>query len=153
MVRMPAASTWPRKMFMTLGVLVTATTSACAGSSNAGVTFGSAASCAGRPASAYLASARIAFIGIMLPGSTASTGQGNVLVSPARVRVARYLKGSGPHIVTVVTAVTRNGGTASVNEDGIQALPGQSWRIYGTTQHMPYVTSICAGSAQLAGTS
>jgi hypothetical protein len=153
MVRMLTASAWPWKMLVILGAQGTATLSACGSSSNAGVTSGNGASCANRSAAAYLASARIAFIGIMLPGPAASTGQGNVLVSPARVRVTRYLKGGGPHIVTVVTAITRNGSMTSVNEDGIQALPGQSWRIYGTTQHMPYMTSICAGSTRLVGTS
>jgi hypothetical protein len=152
MMKMLTAPAWPRKMLMILGAPVAATVSACGSSSNAGVTSGNGASCASRSASAYLASAQIAFIGIMLPGPAASTGQGNVLISPARVRVTRYLKGSGPHIVTVITAVTRNGSTTSVNEDGIQAFPGQSWRIYGTTQHMPYMTSICAGSTQLVGT-
>lgn len=119
----------------------------------AGVTSGEGASCGGPSSPAYLASARTAFIGVMLPGPTVSTGQGSVLASPARVRVVRYLKGTGPPVVTVVTAATEAGGGVAVAEDGIQPQAGQRWKIYATTQHPPYQTSICDGSALMGGTS
>jgi hypothetical protein len=134
---------------MIFGALITVTASACAGSGNAAVSS-EIASCANRPASGYLASARVAFTGVMLPGPTVSTGQGSVLVSPARVRVIRYLKGSGPPIMTVMTAVTSHDGGFSVSEDDIQPQPGQSWRIYAASQHMPYQIAACSGSVPLA---
>jgi hypothetical protein len=93
------------------------------------------------------------FVGVMLPGPTVSMAQGNVLTSPARVRVVRYLKGDGPRVVTVVTGVSKNGSGVAVSEDGIQALAGQRWQIYVTTGKMPYETSICSGSAPLGASS
>ncbi len=139
-----------------LSLLAVATLAACShpgGTSHSGgadVRTG-AASCAARGPSAYLASAQMAFIGVMLPGPTVSMGQGAMLTSPANVRVVRYLKGDGPRIVTVVTGVTQAGGGVAVSEDGIQALAGQRWKIYATTRDMPYQTSICDGSALVTG--
>jgi hypothetical protein len=89
------------------------------------------------------------FVGVMLPGPTVSMGQDDVLTSPARVRVVKYLKGDGPRVVTVVTGVTQAGSGVAVSEDGIQALAGQRWQIYATTRNMPYQASICAGSTPL----
>jgi len=66
----------------------------------------SAGSCAARSPSALMQAARLVFSGTMLPGPAVSAGGGSVLLSPARVRVARYLKGSGPGIVTVQTVQT-----------------------------------------------
>ena len=103
--------------------------------------------------SVYLPWAKIVFVGVMLPGPTVSMGQGDVLTSPARVRVVRFLKGDGPGVVTVVTGVAKAGSGAAVNEDGIQALAGQRWQIYATTRNMPYQTSICDGSTQLGASS
>ncbi len=95
--------------------------------------------------------AQVAFNGVMLPGPAVSTGQGDVLTSPARVRVVRYLKGGGPRVVTVLTGVRRAAGSDVISaEDGIEAVAGQRWRIYATTSTMPYDTSVCSGSAPLA---
>jgi hypothetical protein len=105
-----------------------------------------AASCAVRSTSQYLSSARMAFVGIMLPGRTEHLDGRDVLVSPARVRVKRYLKGSGPHVVTVVTGVAAADGEDVVDEDGIAPQAGQVWQIYATSRQMPYLTSICDGS-------
>lgn len=123
---------------------------ACGG---AGGTRTSEASCAAGSPPAYLAKAQIAFIGVMLPGPAVHTGQGDWLTSPARVRVERYLKGTGPRVVTVVTGVTQNAGGVAVAEDGIEATAGQRWTIYTSSTKMPYDTSICGGSAPVsAGT-
>jgi len=103
----------------------------------------SAGSCAELSPAQYLARARVIFVGIMLAGRTADVGGVRVLVSPARVRVMRYLKGGGPGIVTVATGVTSGN---AVNEDGIEPQAGQSWKIYTLSQRMPYQTSICDGS-------
>jgi hypothetical protein len=90
----------------------------------------------------------VVFTGTMLPGPTADLGRHRVLVSPARVLVTRYLKGHGPKIVTVATAVARAGDSGTVvSEDGIQPRAGQHWTIYSSSPRVPYDTSICGGSS------
>lgn len=144
MTRTSRAPVLPRRTVLVLAAIITAITSACASSGHAGQTSGT--SCVSQSASGYLALAHIAFTGVMLPGPTVTTSQGGVLASPARVRVIQYLKGGGPRIVTVVTAAARNGSGVTFSEDGIEAHPGQRWRIYITRQQTPYQTSVCAGS-------
>jgi hypothetical protein len=141
------------------GVMLAACAST-AGSANgtsgtvAGTAARAAGSCAAMSASAHLASARAVFIGTAQDGPAAEAGSaGEVLLSPARFRVTRYLKGSGPRVVTVQTALTTRGGSMVANEDGIQPRAGQRWRIYTTSLHMPYQTSICDGSCVLDGPS
>ena len=112
---------------------------ACGGSSHGS----SGASCAALSPAQYFARARVVFVGIMLTGRTADVGGVSVLVSPARVRVARYLKGGGPGVVTVATGVASG---SVVNEDGIEPQAGQPWKIYTLSRRMPYQTSICDGS-------
>lgn len=129
---------------VTLAVLAAACTSSTHGSSEGSGNGSSAGSCAARSASEYLAQARIAFIGTMLPGPTASLGVHHILVSPAHVRVIRYLKGGGPAVVTVATGISDSGDTA--NEDGIEPVAGQRWKIYISARQMPYQTSICDGT-------
>jgi len=87
----------------------------------------------------------------MLPGPTVRAGPGDVLTSPARVRVEEYLKGGGPRVVTVVTGVTRTGDEVTSASEGIMPLAGQRWLIYATTRTMPYDTSVCSGSAPQDG--
>jgi hypothetical protein len=152
-----------RRAAAALSLLTATMIAACSSSGAAGSPGGtgaagspggtSAGSCAAGSPPAYLASAKIVFVGVMLPGPTVSMAQGNVLTSPARVRVVRYLKGDGPRVVTVVTGVSKNGSGVAVSEDGIQALAGQRWQIYVTTGKMPYETSICSGSAPLGASS
>jgi hypothetical protein len=84
------------------------------------------------------------FVGTTLTGSTVILGGRSVLLSPARVRVSHYLKGAGPHVVSVATAVT--GGGHVVSEDGIEPRAGQQWTIYTRSPQMPYQTSMCDGS-------
>jgi len=67
---------------------------------------GVAASCAAVSPAQQFAAARLVFIGVALPGPTAHYSKRPVLASPARMRVERYLKGHGPGIVRVATAVT-----------------------------------------------
>lgn len=100
-----------------------------------------------------LAGAKVAFIGVMLPGATVKTGSGNVLVSPAKARVVRYLKGTGPSVVTIQTGVRKGGSGAITNEDGIEPVAGQRWKIYSSSGRIPYQTSVCMGSMLLSGTS
>ena len=131
-----------------LSLLVAALTVACGSSSHVSSENSSDESsggvCASLSPSRYFAGARVVFMGTMLAGRTADLGGHRVLVSPARVRVTRYLKGSGPDVVSVATGVTRDGSV--VNEDGIQPLAGQHWKIYTRSQRMPYQTSVCDGT-------
>ena len=113
---------------------------ACSGSSHGS----SGGSCAALSPAGYFARARVVFVGTMLTGRTADVGGGSVLISPARVRVTRYLKGGGPGVVTVATGVASG---SVVNEDGIEPQTGQPWKIYTLSRRMPYQTSICDGSS------
>lgn len=107
---------------------------------------GSAASCAGLTRGQQLAAARLVFTGRFLAGPTVRVGGRDVLVSPARMRVLRYIKGRGPTLVRVTTAVTAQ---RSIAEDGIEAQAGERWLIYTDSRHGPYETSMCAGSRRL----
>jgi hypothetical protein len=106
---------------------------------------GSSASCAGLSPAEQLSAARLMFVGVMLPGST----RRGVLNSPARVRVERYLKGSGPTVVSVSTATTVKGNATTIAEDGIEPRPGERWQIYTRSRAQPFETSVCAGSARV----
>lgn len=89
--------------------------------------------------------ARLVFVGVMLPGPRMR----GVLTSAARMRVERYLKGSGPAAVSVSTALTINGNSITIAEDGIEPRPGERWRIYTQSRAQPFDTSICLGSVRL----
>jgi hypothetical protein len=110
---------------------------------------GVAASCAALSPAAQFAGARRVFVGEMLPGPTARMGGRQVLASPARMRVASYLKGHGPRTVIVDTAVTVDRHGIAVAEDGIEPRAGQRWKIFTNSRHQPFDTSICAGARVL----
>ena len=143
---------WPARAAAALtisvaGVMLAACASA-AGSGGSGSV--SAGSCAAEHPSVYLAWARVVFTGTALPGPTADAGSaGAVLASPARFRVARYLKGGGPSVVTVQTALTVKRNVVIADEEGIEPQAGQRWMIYATSRRMPYQTSDCGGSCLL----
>ena len=125
----------------------TASTSPTARTTRASATIeASAASCVGLSAKQQLALARLVFVGRARPGPTAHVDGRNVLISPARFRVLRYVKGHGPANLRVDTAVPANG---VVGEDGIMPQPGEAWRIYTRSRHGPYDTNICLGSRQV----
>jgi hypothetical protein len=131
-----------------------ASSGASPGGSSGTPTVNSGGSCGGPAspsASQYLASATVAFVGIMLPGPDAEVGSSKALTSPARVRVVHWLKGSGPPIVTVSTGAVRNSAGAAENADGILPAAGQRWVIYAMSKQMPYQASICSGSALASG--
>ena len=111
---------------------------------------GSAGSCGVGP-SGVMGAGRTVFVGVMLPGPSVSMGGRSVLVSPARVRVVRYLKGRGPAVVTVETAVSRVSSGIVGNSEGIEPQAGERWKIYTSSLHMPYQTSVCTGSAPAGG--
>jgi hypothetical protein len=112
-------------------------------------TRAAAASCAALTPAQQLAAARVVLDGVMQAGPTTLSGGWRVLASPARVRVIGYLKGHGPGVVEVQTGSAIAGGGVVVNEDGIEPVAGQSWRIYSDTAREPFATSICAGSRLL----
>jgi hypothetical protein len=110
---------------------------------------GTAASCVGLTRRQQFAAAKVVFDAVMLPGATAP-GTDGILASPARARVGRYLKGTGPAIATVQTAITTlPGGAERVSEDGIRPHAGERWRIDASSTTQPYATSICLGSRRL----
>jgi hypothetical protein len=109
----------------------------------------SAASCAAQTPAQARAHAQLIFFAVALPGRLVPRSR--ILLSPARFRVLRYLKGHGPRIVKVQTAITAGArsGEYSYAEDGLQPRPGQHWLIYGQrTRSGSLTTSICSGSRQ-----
>jgi hypothetical protein len=117
------------------------------GGAAAGPGEGSAASCAALPPGGALAQARVAFVGVALPGPTARLGNRRLLISPARMRVRRYLKGTGPRIVRVQTGVFGDGAFGS---EGIDPAPGERWIVYTRSERPPYATGVCDGSKRIA---
>ena len=107
---------------------------------------GSTASCAGLTRGQQLAAARLVLSGRFLVGPTVRLDGRDVLVSPARMRVSRYIKGRGPKLVRVTTAVTAR---RLIAEDGIEAQAGERWVIYTNSRYGPYETSMCGGSHRL----
>jgi hypothetical protein len=93
--------------------------------------------------------ARLVFIGRMLPGPSADLGSRQVLGSPAKVRVLRYLKGNGPGRVKVTTAATITNTGITVNGEGIEPQVGELWKIYSDSHRQPFDTSVCGGSTRV----
>jgi hypothetical protein len=89
-----------------------------------------------------LADADIVFEGLVIEGP----------LSPARLKVLRYIKGSGPAELAVKTGNVKNpDGTITANSAGIRPRPGELWVIYGLgTSEGAVVTSSCAGSRRLS---
>ena len=98
---------------------------------------GSAGSCAGLPPAAQFAAARAVFEGRFTPGSSAAINGRQVLASPAWLKVSRYLKGHGPDLVQVQTALASVGGVDRFAEDGITPSAGQRWKIYSSSSAQP----------------
>jgi hypothetical protein len=95
------------------------------------------------------AAATVVFDGTALAGATVP-GANGILASPARLRVQHYLKGAGPAVVTVQTAIKSVAKRITiVSEDGIRPRAGERWRIYASTTTEPYGTSMCLGSRRL----
>jgi hypothetical protein len=131
-----------------VAALAVACGSAAGGTGGTGGSTGGGASCADRTPAQLLAGAKVVFVGTALPGRTINGSHG-LLVTPARMRVIRYLKGSGPAAVTVQTAVSPSGN--GIGAEGVMAHPGQRWKVYSSSLHMPYPTSVCDGSHQVGG--
>ena len=69
-----------------------------------------------------------------------------------RFRVTRYLKGSGPQIVRVVTGeVRRSDGSGVVTSVSLHVVRGERWRIYAQGSARRVLrTSVCDGSKRIA---
>ena len=106
------------KMAVPIVIITLAGTGCTARSSSGGE-----ASCAKLSHKQYTAAAHLVFKGIMLAGPTAKVGDREVLTGNVRVRVSHYLKGHGPAVVTVVSAVNQAGNNASA--EGIEPGIGQ----------------------------
>ncbi|MGZ4168830.1 MAG: hypothetical protein ACXVRW_11240 [Solirubrobacteraceae bacterium] len=65
------------------------------------------------------------------------------------MRVIRYLKGRGPRVVRVQTALRAVRHGVIGNSEGIEPRAGQRWRIYANGVRQPVGTSICSGSRVL----
>jgi hypothetical protein len=89
----------------------------------------------------------VAFTGTMMAGPAVKLSSRSILVSPAKVRVAHYLKGHGPKVVRVVTGVES---TDVANSEGIKPQAGQRWIVYSSSKISPFDTDVCAGSRQLS---
>jgi hypothetical protein len=133
-----------RRLLFSLGIA--AALVACGSSATSATIKGSAATCAALTPAQQLAAARVAFVGRFLAGKTAGLNGRNVPVSPARMRVGGYVKGHEWGIVRVDTAISARGVIA---EDGIEPQAGEAWRIYATSRHEPYSTSLCIGSRRI----
>jgi hypothetical protein len=101
------------------------------------------ASCIPTTPAQQRARADVIFDGVVLENPTATGIQ--------RLRVLRYLKGSGPRIVRVATGnIRRADGTGSVTSVSIVAARGQKWRIYARGSARRVLQSnVCDGSRRL----
>lgn len=107
----------------------------------------SAASCAAQTPAQGRARAQLIFVAVALPGRFVARSR--ILLSPARFRVLRYLKGHRSRIVKVQTAVTAGAhrGEYTYVEDYLRPHAGQRWLIYGQRTRSSSITaSICSGS-------
>jgi hypothetical protein len=98
-----------------------------------------------------LAAAKVIVVGRMLRGHWTRIGGQRVLLSPARMRVQRYVKGSGPRTVEVQTGVRLVNRQIQFEEDGILPSAGQRWEIFSSSRSAPLQTSVCLGSRRLRG--
>lgn len=107
----------------------------------------SAASCAARTPATDLARAPLVLDALALPGR--AEPRSHTLLSPARFRVLRYIKGRGARVVKIDTVVTetRHRGEYSYVEDGIDPRAGQQWLIYGRRTRGGVISAgVCTGS-------
>lgn len=138
----------PSKASLATFIVLTAWITGCGSAtrSDPQVSSGTAASCAALNSSEQYAHATLVVLATALAGRTVQLGSQYLLASPARMRIGRYIKGHGPRILEVETAVTAHGARRTVTEDGIAPVAGQRWRLFLTGEHSPYQTSICVGS-------
>lgn len=137
-----------RRYLWLLGLLVAGCGSVQVAATPVRDTTGTAASCAAVSPAEEFAAARVVFVGVMLPGPATQDG---VLGSPARMRVERYLKGHGPRVVRVVTALRIEPGGITGGSEGIFPKAGQRWKIYADSRRQPFATSVCSGSTRVVG--
>jgi len=105
------------------------------------------AQCVARSPAAISGDAKVIVDAVALPSSSSLDG---LLLSPARFRVERYDKGSGPNEIDVVTGDMRtvDGGLASLSE-ALHVVAGERWRLIGSRDGAARLTPACGASAQL----
>jgi hypothetical protein len=94
--------------------------------------------------------AETVFEGVALPGPAVD----GVLITPARFQVSRYLKGDGPDVRLVATALQRSArGSIGYGSEGILPGAGEHWRIFAgpAFRGKTLGTSICSGSGPIPG--
>jgi hypothetical protein len=104
------------------------------------------AQCVARSPAAISGDAEVIVDAVALPASSSPDGR---LLSPARFRVERYDKGTGPNEIDVVTGDLRtpDGVFASVSE-ALHVVAGERWRLIGSDD-AGRLTPACGASAQL----
>ena len=135
-----------RYVWLGFGLLLAGCGTAQVAATPARETTGVAASCAAASPAEQFAAARLVLVGVMLPGPATQDG---VLGSPARMRVERYLKGHGPRVVRVATALRIEPGGITGGSEGIFPKAGERWKIYTDSRRQPFPTSVCGGSRRL----
>lgn len=109
------------------------------------------AACAQRPLDQIAREVPVVVTATAQSGPVARNGLG--LLSPATFKVTAYDQGSGPQEIKVRTALTEDPGGLAAQPDGVNPIPGQTWRLWGTLGPDNVLkTSICLGST-LAGAS
>lgn len=109
------------------------------------------AACAQRPLEQVAREVPVVVTATAQAGPLARNGLG--LLSPAIFKVAAYDQGSGPQEIKVRTALTEDPGGLAAQPDGVNPIPGQTWRLWGTLGPDNVLkTSVCLGST-LAGAS
>lgn len=107
------------------------------------------AACAQRPLDQIARETPVVVTATAQSGPVARNGLG--LLSPATFKVLAYDQGSGPQEIKVRTALSEDPGGLAALPDGVNPIPGQTWRLWGTIGPDGLMkTSICLGST-LAG--
>ncbi len=103
------------------------------------------AACAQRPIEQLAREAPVVVTAKAQPGPVARNGLG--LLSPATFKVVAYDQGSGPQEIKVRTALTEDPGGLAAMSEGVNPIPGQTWRLWGTLGADGVLqTSVCLGS-------
>jgi hypothetical protein len=98
--------------------------------------------CARRSPAAVSRQAEVIVDAVALPGPARSDG---ALLSPARFRVERYDKGTGPKTIEAVTGDL----PAAYVSEGLHVRAGERWRLIGSPDGAGRFVSDCGASARV----
>ncbi len=108
--------------------------------------------CPSISAAQAFARADVVFDGVAQIGAVTTTGY---LSTPTKFKVVRYLKGTGPAVVTTAGGPRTGGGIGfiSLESAGLLVKAGESWVVYGKGDPSGVVeTSVCYGTHQTSRT-